>query len=875
MSVQMHPQACRHALPSSSSLSSPSSNSTPSPLASTPFFPQLESIFPTPSTSRLEQHERRAPTSRLDASSHSGLQVDPSVYPLYSLSHHAPQIRVLSASQYAELHERDSKSKLDEKELFPWSHGGADLPDSAAARYFGFGYGQAAKTPNYRGLTTIKAPPVPVSSRSSSNEKGGSSGLLRRKLTSSFASWTTASSSNLSSSSSSTNSTSDRSSSASPPPLANSSRLASSFDASQILYTDPSSSQTIFAIPQISAQVNLRHFALQAAKYATVSDVVVYGENGIDEMVVETARKVREAMDYEKEKRGGRGLDYNVYIISQPFSVFENEYPKLVAFDAHGFARNHVNFFDREKEEMRTLTAASEIAPNVWLGNSQDVPLALDHHSRPLSSDSASSLLDDGNPKSFSVCIEVHDSAPLHSSNLLGQVEHALDVLQEQGQAYEDVHRLLRGQEVYESKTTILRPSVEDIVHLESLSSPMGLGSSHRGRTAFVHKTVDLALWIRDQACPPFHTNRLPRRVLLHCPDGYTETTLLALTFIMVYRRCHAAEAYLYLQEECERSFYVYPTDKETILKLEQRVKDILAREDEEEDRAIEWHNSQRSAGAESVGMERSDSGFVDSTEDPASGNKPISIPERTEMRLSSPTLDPWFFGQTFEGHFPSRILPYLYLGNLNHASNALMLKEIGITHVVSLGESALTPPAPPSFSFNKQQQSVSQNSLWLEERLGNISVLDLKNFADDGIDSIQPHIDEALDFIMDAHRRGGKILVHCKVGVSRSASIVIAYLMKDLGLDLASSYLLTRSRRLNILIQPNLPFMAALHAFEATLLDEKSSPSRKTSLASSAGSIFEDSLERLAQPGLKRSNRMGWSFLCSEIARLNERFLC
>lgn len=77
----------------------------------------------------------------------------------------------------------------------------------------------------------------------------------------------------------------------------------------------------------------------------------------------------------------------------------------------------------------------------------------------------------------------------------------------------------------------------------------------------------------------------------------------------MVHRRCHAAEAYLYLQEECERSFYVYPTDKETILKLEQRVKDILAREDEEEDRAIEWHNSQRIAGAESVGMERSDSG--------------------------------------------------------------------------------------------------------------------------------------------------------------------------------------------------------------------------------------------------------------------------
>ncbi|GAA5903547.1 tyrosine/serine/threonine protein phosphatase PPS1 [Sporobolomyces salmoneus] len=893
MSVQMHPQASRHAVPPSST-----SSAAPSPLASSPFFPKLDSIFPNSSSTRRhaqQQHQSHAhsnPTP-LDASrqtSPRGLQVDASIYPLYSLSHHAPQIRVLSASEYADLHERDSRAKLDEKELFPWSHGGADVPDSAASKYFGFGCGQAAKTPNYRGLTTIKAPPVPTSSRSN-GAPGGGSGMLRRKLTSSFTSWTSSSStSNLSSTS--TSATSDRSASASPTPSPSSyCRLVSSFDAAQILETDPSSGQTIFKLPQLPAQVNLRHFALQAAKYATISDVVVYGQNGIDESVVETARQVREAMDFERDKRGGRGLYYNVYIIAQPFSVFELEHPKLVAFDSLGFRRNALNFFDREKEEMRALTEASQIGENVWLGNSQDVPIVSNQRSRSPSPDSASSLLDDGNPLSYAVCIEVHDSAPLHSSNILGQAEHALDVLQEQGQAYEDVQRLLQGEQVYHEKTTIVRPQLEDIIHLEALSSPMSLGNSHRARTAYVHKTVDLALWIRDQASPAYHTNRLPRRILLHCPDGYTETTLLALTYVMINRRCHAAEAYLYLQEDSERSFYVYPTDKETILKLEQRVKDILAREDEEEDRAIEWHNSQRAV--ESAGMERSDSGFVDSTDDTITvEHKPISLPQRTEMRLSSPSLDPWFFGQTFEGHFPSRILPYLYLGNLNHASNALMLKELGITHVVSLGESALTPPTPPSFSFSKSfnhdnsstPDRLPQNSLWLEERLGNISVLDLKNFADDGIDSIQPHIDEAIEFIDEAHRRGGKILVHCKVGVSRSASIVIAYMMKHVGLDLASSYLLTRSRRLNILIQPNLPFMAALHAFEASLLDQQQqqllstsrSPSPRSSASSSSSSQDDtDPLDRLAQPGLKRSNRLGWSFLCSEVAKLNERFLC
>lgn len=155
MSVQMHPQACRHAVPASDFASS---SSPPSPLASTPFFPPLETIFPTPSPSaparhhhgRNNTHAPRSPPRDASSSgrpSHSGLQVDPNAYPLYSLSHHAPQIRVLSAAQYAELHERDSRAKLDEKELFPWSHGGADVPDSAAARYFGFAYGQAASTP--------------------------------------------------------------------------------------------------------------------------------------------------------------------------------------------------------------------------------------------------------------------------------------------------------------------------------------------------------------------------------------------------------------------------------------------------------------------------------------------------------------------------------------------------------------------------------------------------------------------------------------------------------------------------------------------------------------------------------------------------------
>jgi len=224
------------------------------------------------------------------------------------------------------------------------------------------------------------------------------------------------------------------------------------------------------------------------------------------------------------------------------------------------------------------------------------------------------------------------------------------------------------------------------------------------------------------------------------------------------------------------------------------------------------------------------------------------------------------------------------------------MLKELGITHVVSMGESALTPPRPPPFTFasafrSSPSATTPTNSLWLEERLGNISVLDMKNVADDGIDSIRPYIDQALAFIDEARWNGGKVLVHCRVGVSRSASIVIAYLMKHVDLDLPSAYLLTRSRRLNILIQvrfslgalsarsladlvlhrqPNLPFMATLHAFEADLLADK-----EELVAAGQREPDDDGPANLGRAGLKRSNRLAWSFFSNEIANLNARFLC
>ncbi|KZT02959.1 uncharacterized protein LAESUDRAFT_791133 [Laetiporus sulphureus 93-53] len=46
-----------------------------------------------------------------------------------------------------------------------------------------------------------------------------------------------------------------------------------------------------------------------------------------------------------------------------------------------------------------------------------------------------------------------------------------------------------------------------------------------------------------------------------------------------------------------------------------------------------------------------------------------------------------------FDGSFPRQVIPFLYLGNLNDATNAYMLHALGITHVVAVSEWALMPP--------------------------------------------------------------------------------------------------------------------------------------------------------------------------------------
>eukprot|EP01096_Ripella_sp_DP13-Kostka_P004412 TRINITY_DN1662_c0_g1_i2.p1 TRINITY_DN1662_c0_g1~~TRINITY_DN1662_c0_g1_i2.p1 ORF type:complete len:113 (+),score=41.63 TRINITY_DN1662_c0_g1_i2:48-341(+) len=71
----------------------------------------------------------------------------------------------------------------------------------------------------------------------------------------------------------------------------------------------------------------------------------------------------------------------------------------------------------------------------------------------------------------------------------------------------------------------------------------------------------------------------------------------------------------------------------------------------------------------------------------------------------------------------------------------------------------------------------------------------------------------KAVQFIADHKQRGNKVLVHCMAGISRSTTVVIAYLIAHEGWTLQKSWHHVLSRRR--IAYPNPGFWALLNEWE------------------------------------------------------------
>jgi len=141
------------------------------------------------------------------------------------------------------------------------------------------------------------------------------------------------------------------------------------------------------------------------------------------------------------------------------------------------------------------------------------------------------------------------------------------------------------------------------------------------------------------------------------------------------------------------------------------------------------------------------------------------------------------------ENHPASQVTPYMYLGNMKDAGDIPLLERLGVTHVLNVTS------VIPTYS-----------------KVKNIKYKQLQA-ADNNYQNLKQYFDQACEFIDKARENGGRVLVHCHAGVSRSPTLSLAYLIKHQAMALPEAYKLVKAQR-NI-ISPNLNFMGQLLEFE------------------------------------------------------------
>lgn len=155
-----------------------------------------------------------------------------------------------------------------------------------------------------------------------------------------------------------------------------------------------------------------------------------------------------------------------------------------------------------------------------------------------------------------------------------------------------------------------------------------------------------------------------------------------------------------------------------------------------------------------------------------------------------------------------SEIFKGLFLGSWLDADSIEELKNRNVKRVLNVAEEC-----PVSSSC---QKGIADGAI-------KVMKLDLRDHSDEDIAS---HFSDALRFMHEGIVRNEGVLVHCRQGVSRSATIVLAYLMeygaKDANgqstpMTYAAAFDYVKEKR--PFISPNLGFVLALHEVEKTKL--------------------------------------------------------
>lgn len=180
--------------------------------------------------------------------------------------------------------------------------------------------------------------------------------------------------------------------------------------------------------------------------------------------------------------------------------------------------------------------------------------------------------------------------------------------------------------------------------------------------------------------------------------------------------------------------------------------------------------------------------------------------------------------GFTLPSEPVNQVYPGLWLGDAPTALSTYKLNQLGITHVVNVAQAPMIsqypPPAagdPPKWQDWGSVGGFVRTSEAYYKHVGmdflGIPAYDTITF------NLSRYFYQAADFIDSALRANGQVLVHCHAGISRSATIVAAYLMIKRHMTAQEAIRVIRTHRS---IRPNSGFLQQLCDLNESLLGER-----------------------------------------------------
>ncbi|XP_026474165.1 protein phosphatase Slingshot isoform X2 [Ctenocephalides felis] len=139
----------------------------------------------------------------------------------------------------------------------------------------------------------------------------------------------------------------------------------------------------------------------------------------------------------------------------------------------------------------------------------------------------------------------------------------------------------------------------------------------------------------------------------------------------------------------------------------------------------------------------------------------------------------------------PTEVFENVFLGSEWNASNLEELQKNGIRHILNVTRE-IDNFFPGMFDY-----------------------LNIRVYDDDNTNLLK-YWDDTYKYISRASRSGSKVLVHCKMGISRSASVIVAYAMKAYDWDLTQALKHVKNKR--NCIKPNTNFVSQLETYQGIL---------------------------------------------------------